>query len=84
MNEITYKIIDAMSDAANEGLTQKEIAKVVGCSVSTIQRHLTSKVWAKINIRRLIVIAGVLIDNPNSHLSIYKLWDKYKEQQMQE
>ena len=50
------KIIDVMTNPENDGLTQKEVATLVGIGVCTLRDYLTLHVWQEIKYKRLNVI----------------------------
>ena len=54
------KILDVMTDPANDGKTQKEIAALVNVHQRTLRSYLTEELWADIQKLRLDILAKQL------------------------
>ncbi len=85
------KIIDVMTDADYDGMTQKEVAEKVNISVRSLRNYLTDDVWGEIKTLRLDVMQRSLISIDKAIYSkaaegdvsaaklIYTRWEKEAE-----
>lgn len=59
---IKNKIVEVMTNPANDGVAQAGIAEKVGVSVRTLRNYLTDELWDKIRTLRLDVMSNALAD----------------------